>query len=326
MENNEDPNEALETARRGCGWRGRRRSRNWRSVRYWRNLVLFTLFSGFLGYLFLVYVGHPYFLSKGWAHPNSPPVCCQTPADAGLAYEEVAFNTRDGLTLRGWAIPSQNGAAIILSHPIGANRLGSLAAAVMLARHGYGVLLLDLRSHGESDGDLLPFGGPEGEDIRAAATYLDSRSDVNPGKVGAMGFSLGAQVSLIGATQTDLVKAVVADGACCTTFEDMPAPKTFDDWRFVPYDLIFFPMLHWRTGVAKPLSLQEAVAQIAPRPVLLIGSGSEQRLVEHHYQAAKEPKTMWIIPEAGHIGGMAARPEEYEMRVVGFFDRALLGD
>jgi hypothetical protein len=40
--------------------------------------------------------------------------------------------------------------------------------------------------------------------------------------------------------------------------------------------------------------------------------------------SAGEPKTLWEIPEAEHVGGLAARPAEYERRVVAFFDRALL--
>ena len=42
------------------------------------------------------------------------------------------------------------------------------------------------------------------------------------------------------------------------------------------------------------------------------------------YAAAREPKALWEIPEAGHVGGIDARPQEYERRVVGFFDDALL--
>ena len=44
-----------------------------------------------------------------------------------------------------------------------------------------------------------------------------------------------------------------------------------------------------------------------------------------YFKAASEPKTLWEIPESKHTGGMAARPAEYERRVVGFFDDALLG-
>ena len=47
-------------------------------------------------------------------------------------------------------------------------------------------------------------------------------------------------------------------------------------------------------------------------------------LNKEYYHAAGEPKTLWEIPDARHVGGLAARPAEYERRVVGFFDRALL--
>lgn len=297
-----------------------------RGCRYWRNLGLFTLLASFIGCLFFVYVGHPYFLSRGWAHPNSPPVCGETPADRGLDYQPASFTTRDRLTLRGWYLPSRNGAAIILAHPIGANRLAVLDMAAGLARNGYGVLMFDLRSHGESDGDLLPFGGDEAEDLHAAASYLAGQPGVEPGRIGAMGFSLGAQVSILGAMRTGEIRALVADAPCCTTFEDMPAPRTLEDWLYVPYDLVFFRMLRWHTGVPEPVSVQQAIGALAPRPILLIGGGSERNRLQHHLNAAHEPKELWIIPEAGHIGGLAARPEEYEERVVGFFDQWLLDE
>ena len=42
-----------------------------------------------------------------------------------------------------------------------------------------------------------------------------------------------------------------------------------------------------------------------------------------YHAAASEPKELWEIPESGHTGGIDARPDEYERRVVGFFDRSL---
>src|SRR5256885_12609109 len=35
-------------------------------------------------------------------------------------------------------------------------------------------------------------------------------------------------------------------------------------------------------------------------------------------------RSIWEVPGSGHVGGINARPKEYERRVVGFFDRALL--
>lgn len=295
-----------------------------RVCRYWRNLGAFALLASFIGVLFILYVGHPFYLSYGWAHPKRLPVCCVTPADHNMTYEDVSFTTSDGLTLRGWYIPSNNRAAVIIIHPIGSNRIGVLEVAEVLARNGYGVLLFDLRAHGESDGEVLPFGGNEAEDVRGAADYVQTRPDVDPNRLGAMGLSLGAQVSILGAASTNAIKAVVADSPCCTAFEDWPSPESVGDWLYQPYDLIFFLMLHWRTGVSAPVSVQEAIAKISPRPILLIGGGAERNMLKHHYDAAGDPKLLWIIPESGHINGLSVRPEEYEERIVLFFGQALL--
>ena len=70
------------------------------------------------------------------------------------------------------------------------------------------------------------------------------------------------------------------------------------------------------------------IGEIAPRSVFLIyavpGQGGEAELNETFYEAAGEPRELWLVPGAGHTGGIEAQPEEYERRVVGFFDRALL--
>ena len=78
-----------------------------------------------------------------------------------------------------------------------------------------------------------------------------------------------------------------------------------------------------------PPSLEDLAARIAPRPVFFVyatpGQGGEAELNEVFYDAAREPKEIWDVPGASHTGGIEAEPEEYERRVVGFFDRALLG-
>jgi hypothetical protein len=75
-----------------------------------------------------------------------------------------------------------------------------------------------------------------------------------------------------------------------------------------------------------PPSLVDVAAQITPRPIFLIyagrGGGGED-LNPEYYRAAKQPKTLWKIPESRHVGGLGARPGEYERRVIGFFDHAL---
>lgn len=82
-----------------------------------------------------------------------------------------------------------------------------------------------------------------------------------------------------------------------------------------------------RNGAAVISVLDEVVARIAPRPLFLIyaahGGGGEE-LNPDYFEAASEPKTVWRVDEAEHVGGFDARPREYEERVIGFFDQALL--
>ena len=65
---------------------------------------------------------------------------------------------------------------------------------------------------GEFTGEVLPFDGAEAEDVVGAAAYLQGREDIDPPELGAMGLSLGAQVSALGAARSETIKAVVADG------------------------------------------------------------------------------------------------------------------
>jgi hypothetical protein len=81
------------------------------------------------------------------------------------------------------------------------------------------------------------------------------------------------------------------------------------------------------SGTAPPDSLDHLVAKIAPRPLLLIyagRSGAGEDLNVDYFRAAGEPKALWKIAQADHVGGYQAAPREYERRVIAFFDRALL--
>ncbi len=110
-------------------------------------------------------------------------------ARLGAAYENVSFTTGDGLTLRGWYVPSSNRAAVIAAP----GRAGSQKPARMLARHGYGVLLFDRRGEGESDGDPNAFGWAADKDLDAAVAFLQQRPDVDRNRIGGIGLSVGGE-------------------------------------------------------------------------------------------------------------------------------------
>ncbi len=251
------------------------------------------------------------------------PRAAVSPAHLGRPYEQVTVRTGDGLDLAGWYVPSRNRAAVV-TYP---TRSGKLAQARMLARHGYGVLLLDARGYDGSDGDPNVFGWDGAKDVDAAVAWLRERPDVEDGRVGGMGFSVGGEVMLQAAASNRGLRAVVSEGAGARSIREnlIRGPR---GWLVIPRDAIQTTALAALTGTKPPPSLDRLVARIAPRPLFLIyagrGAGGED-LNPDYYRAASNPKTLWKIPEAGHVGAFQARPREYELRVVGFFDRALLG-
>ncbi len=247
------------------------------------------------------------------------------PNHLGVPYEDVKFTTSDGLELEGWYVPSRNGAAVI-AFP---GRNGPQKQTRMLARHGYGVLLFDRRGEGKSDGDPNSWGWGGGKDIKAAIAFLQRRPDVDPGRIGGIGLSVGGELMLETAAATDDLAAVVSEGAGARTMsedldQDMPAAEK----------ALGFPLTALKTASVAvfsnqtpPTNLKELVGKIAPRPLFLIAAPNSphgEDLNTGYYAAAGEPKTLWEIPESKHTGGLEARPEEYERRVVGFFEAALL--
>ena len=129
-------------------------------------------------------------------HPPRFPVGPVSPADLDLDYMDVTLSTEDNLTLHGWYIPSTNRAAVILVHAFNGNRTGTIFHAALLANHGYGVLLYDTRSQGESEGDLYALGWEDYLDVFAALDYLQQRPEVDAERIGVLGLSAGAKAAL----------------------------------------------------------------------------------------------------------------------------------
>jgi dienelactone hydrolase len=209
-------------------------------------------------------------------------------------------------------------------------RNGPQAKTRMLARHGYGVLLFDRRGEGESEGDPNSWGWGGGKDIEAAIAFLQRRPDVDPGRIGGIGLSVGGELMLETAAETDALKAVVSEGAGARVLsedmdQDMPGLQKA---LGAPLAVIKTASIAVFANESPPANLRDLVGKIAPRPLFLIAAPNSphgENLNTGYFAAANEPKTLWEIPESRHVGGLAARPAEYERRVVGFFDRALGG-
>jgi pimeloyl-ACP methyl ester carboxylesterase len=154
----------------------------------------------------------------------------RTPAEAGLAYEDVAFASTDDVDLKGWFIPGAGvtagtpGPVVVFVHGWLWNRMGNVAGRVPFtdrdvdflpptkALHdaGISVLLFDLSNHGESGRRLpLTFGPFEARDFVGAVRYARSRPDVDGSRVGAVGTSMGGNIVLIGSGECLPINAML---------------------------------------------------------------------------------------------------------------------
>jgi len=247
-------------------------------------------------------------------------------ADLGRPYEEVTLVTRDGVKLSAWYVPSQNRAAII-TFP----REWTIGQARMLAKHGYGVLLVDPRGYGESEGDPNAYGWGSTRDIDAAVMWLRGRPEVQRRRVGGLGLSVGGEQMLEAAARNTGLKAVVSEGAGMRSVREALLRRGLSPIELAlqyPQDLVQTISVWLLSGQDVPMSLRNASLLIGPRAVLFIygedGQEAEKALNPVYYDAAFDPKSIWEVPGAGHTGGFQAQPEEYERLVVGFYDRVLL--
>jgi uncharacterized protein len=243
-------------------------------------------------------------------------------ADLGAPYENVEFTTSDGLRLNGWYIRSRNGAAVI-SFP---GRAASQKRAKILARHGYGVLLFDRRGEGESEGDPNLFGWQGERDVHAAVAFLQQRPDVDPQRIGGIGLSVGGEIMMEAATESDALKAIVTEGGSGRSIRDWYANRD-ESWTAVPSLLLSTAATAVFTNNLPPRSLKSLAPKINGAAFFVYGENgqpAEQSTNTAFHKAAVGPKEIWEVPGSGHMKGIEARPREYERRVVAFFDRHLL--
>tara|TARA_Y100000310_G_scaffold264655_1_gene275362 strand:- start:2238 stop:3098 length:861 start_codon:yes stop_codon:yes gene_type:complete len=244
-----------------------------------------------------------------------------TPESLKLKYEDVTFESSDGLKLKGWFIPGdKSNDTIIVMHGYPTNKADVLPFSMFLLKK-FNVFLFDFRSFGESEGSYTTAGYKEVKDLDGAVKYLKSRKDVK--NIGALGFSLGGSVAIM--SKNNDVKATVADSAYSNLnnmIESMYRNFYFLKYPFVQltriYGKIFFDI------DPKDISPATAIKNI-DKPVLIIhGNKDSQIPVNEAYilHNANKKTELWIV-EADHGEIYAYNKEEYEKRVFEFFEKNL---
>lgn len=141
-----------------------------------------------------------------------------TPAGRGLPFSEVRIATVRGRGLRAWWIPPAGAnaprcPALVVLHGWGGNAATMLPLAPPFHAAGYGLLLVEARNHGASDGDNFSSLPRFAEDMDSAIAWLQARPDVDARRIGLIGHSVGAAAALLVASRRSDIAAVLSIAA-----------------------------------------------------------------------------------------------------------------
>jgi alpha-beta hydrolase superfamily lysophospholipase len=264
---------------------------------------------------------HPPAMSPMWVFPEQ----------FGLRYEKISFQTKDGVTLKGWFIPSPHDdkRTLLMCHGWGDNKGELLKQTYFLNESaGFNMLYFDFRSHGESEGEITTIGGLESLDFDAAIAWLRLNKPEYAKRVGVYGLSMGAGVTVASLPSHPDIRCAVVE----SPFSDYRGVIRRWAWHnlYIPsFPLISGALLFLRLRVGDPkidaFNPVEAAAHIAPRPLFVIGGEMDYLMpvddVTRVFNAAQEPKQLWIVPGAYHAKCREIAGMEFETRVSGFFKR-----
>lgn len=252
------------------------------------------------------------------------------PVRYGMPCQDVQFTSRDGLTLGGWWIQAAGTprGTVIMCPGQNGSMDKDVSQAVPLFRAGFNVLMFDFRAHGRSEGEMVTIGALEQADLFGALDHVESVHGVH--RVGVLGFSMGAGVALMAAAQDQRIAALVVDGAYPRLVGIIAAYMRRRGFpglmaRGVAWLALIIGSL--RTGYqlyhANPAAL---VARITV-PVLLIHGDQDSfvspREIEALAACMPGPAEVWRVADAGHREAFKRHPDEYNRRIVAWFEKHL---
>lgn len=251
-----------------------------------------------------------------------------TPTDRGLIYTNVTLVTVDGVRLSAWYIPATNRAAVVLMPGAGSTRTATLGQAAVLARHGYGALMVDPRGQGRSGGRAMDIGWPGERDLTAAVSFLQHQPGVDPNRIAVLGLSMGGEAAIGAAAADNAIRAVVAEGATARTAADKDGwlPGGFAGALQRGLDWLSYATTNLLSSAPQPISLHDAIARAKGTPFLLITAGKvdDESLAATYFRtAAPQRVQVWNVGGASHTQGLNTQPGQWTARVTSFLDQAL---
>lgn len=254
------------------------------------------------------------------------------------SYEVVQFPSRfRSMLLTGWYVAGDpNQPAVILVDGLGGckNAQAILVPAGMLHNNGFSVLLLDLHDTGDSatDDGYSTIGTDEYMDVEGAWDWLVQQKGFAAEQVGVVGNSLSGAATLYAMVDEPRIAALFLNSPIANLpviIREELHRVGYPTW-LAPGGIIMARLLTGENIVEKsPLA---AIQQVGKRPIFVVHSFDDKRVPVHHSQelqaaaeAAGVNAEFWFISGADHMRAPAVYPQEFEEKIVGFFQRTLAG-
>ena len=253
-----------------------------------------------------------------------------TPKDLGFDYEEVTFESGDGLKLSGWWIDNGSEKTVIPLHGYTRSRWDDVymkPVTEFLLKEGYNVLTFDFRAHGKSEGNYTTVGDREIEDVRGAVRWLVENHPEGAKRIGLVGFSMGAVLTIRALAEIN--------GVCCGVADSPPIDMDKTGARGLKY---FANLPEWLYAFVKPFTKLFSgarelnvmgYADKVRKPLLLIQGDRDPLIkveeVKAFYEKNREvnPEVELWITDAPHVRTLKLHPEEWKARVGEFFRKYL---
>jgi len=243
-----------------------------------------------------------------------------------LPVRSVKIPSSNDIAVSGWLKNGKSGkGSVLLVHSIRSNRVEMLSRARFLNAQGFHVLMIDLQAHGETPGSRITFGALESENVEAAVDFL--RNTFPNERIGAIGVSLGAAAIVL--AKHDLrLNAVILESLHPTIADAVENRlKLF----LGETGAFFLPLV--LTQIAfftdTPIDELNPATRInnLNSPVLIIAGTKDKHTTpvetKRLFNAAREPKELWIVPGAGHFNMHEYAGSAYEREVLKFLSHYL---
>jgi dipeptidyl aminopeptidase/acylaminoacyl peptidase len=290
--------------------------------------ILIGAMIGLVAIVALV-IAFSWVFARLWCKPKREPPT-RTPADYELPFESVSYSSH-GVPVRGWFVPGESDASlhpvVILAHGWSRNGAEMLPLASLLHEAGFAVLLYDSRGHGLSGEDGPITIRKFAEDIISTTEYLQTRPDVDKGRLGVVGRSIGGAAAILAASAEPRIRAI----ASCSAFAD---PQVLTRNQLARMHIPTWPVTwlvcrfieRWLGTTMDKVTPQNRIGQIKGSLLLIHGDTdqftSPSNMEALYERAPRERTERLLIPGRGHSDVM--RDTRCGQRIVAFFCRTLL--